>query len=235
MSVRIGITCGWRESEQKHLLHEEYVRAVASEGAVPVLLPSVAPELAEYYYNMVDGVLFSGGDDIDPSYFGEEPVAALGEITPKRDGFELKLAQLCLQGKNPVFGICRGIQLLNVALGGTLHQDIGHLSGLMHNQKAPRTHTVHQVDVAAGSRLHKILGATSIRVNSYHHQALNQPAKPLVVTAHSRDGLIEAVEADQEDVFCLAVQWHPECTYPVDAFSRKLFAAFVEEVKKKVI
>ncbi|MDX9871323.1 MAG: gamma-glutamyl-gamma-aminobutyrate hydrolase family protein [Clostridia bacterium] len=229
MRCRIGITCGWRESEQRHLLHEEYVRAIAGSGGIPVLLPAAPPELAESYYQIVDGLLFSGGDDIDPGYFGEEPVAALGEITPKRDAFELRLAELAWRGKKPVLGICRGIQLLNVALGGTLHQDIGHLTVLMHNQKAPRTHAVHQVDVAAGSCLGKILGTKTLRVNSYHHQAVNQIAQGLQVTAHSKDGLVEALEAEGE-AFFLGVQWHPECTYLVDAASRKLFAAFVEEV-----
>jgi putative glutamine amidotransferase len=230
MDCLVGITCGWRESELKHLLHEEYVRAIYEAGGIPVLIPTLEPFLVEKYYNLYDGLIFSGGDDLDPYYFGEEPQRGLGEITPRRDSFELALAKLALEREKPVLGICRGIQLLNIAAEGSVHQDLKGQSDLQHSQKAPRWYPTHHIEVEEESRLYQILGTNTLRVNSFHHQAISIVGNRLRAVAWSRDGLVEAVEIRDTSKFIIGVQWHPECSHSKDEFSLKLFKFFVEEV-----
>lgn len=227
MACLIGISCGWRESEARHLLRDEYVRALEAAGAVPVLLPSVNPALTKEYYTLLHGFIFSGGGDVDALYFGEEPHIGMGEITPVRDRFELALATLALQGRKPVLAICRGVQVLNIAAGGTIHQDLHGITNLKHNQLAPRWHPTHQVDLEPKSRLSQLLGATSLRVNSFHHQGIKQVGKGLWAVGRSRDGLVEALESTDPDRFLLGVQWHPECSWERDEQSFSLFKALV--------
>ncbi|PKM90229.1 MAG: peptidase C26 [Firmicutes bacterium HGW-Firmicutes-12] len=232
MVCLVGITCGWRESEAKHLLHEEYVRAVYIAGGIPVLIPTMEPSLVENYYQLFDGLIFSGGDDIDPHYFGEEPLRGLGETTPLRDSFELALAKLALEGNKPVLGICRGIQVLNIAAEGSVHQDLNDKSNQQHRQKAPRWYPTHHIKVDGDSRLYRILGTNTLRVNSFHHQAINFVGSKLRAVSWSRDGLVEAVEIRDTSRFFIGVQWHPECSHSKDEFSIRLFNSFIEEVSK---
>jgi len=230
----IGITCSWRESESKHYLDNDYTGAISEAGGVPVLIPTTDSILAEYYYNTLDGFVFSGGGDVDPIYFGEEPLVRLGEITPRRDSFELALARIALAGNKPVLGICRGLQLINIAAGGSVHQDIGSITCQQHWQKAPSWYAAHEVKIAEGSRLIQSLGDNSLRVNSYHHQAINIVGKNLQAVAWSKDGMIEAIETTDPSRFLIGVQWHPECAYNKDDFSRKLFNTFVQEARQVV-
>jgi putative glutamine amidotransferase len=196
MPCRIGITCGWEEAKNWHKLHDEYINAIVNAGGVPFLLPShESPDLVVEYYNLLDGFLFSGGSDVDPRYFGEEPQAGLGEITPGRDTFELALAKLVLAGDKPALGICRGIQLLNIAAGGDIYQDIKGVTGLMHDQKAPRWYPTHTVQVLEESSLFQLAQKESFEVNSFHHQSVRRLGRGFKAVAWSKDGLIEAIES----------------------------------------
>lgn len=234
MACLVGITCSWKEPEQKHLLHQDYISAISAADIVPVMIPSYGSVPAEYYYEVLDGFVFSGGGDIDPLYFGEEPLCGLGEVTPHRDSFELALAKLALQGKKPVLGICRGLQLLNIAAGGSVHQDIRAYTAQKHYQQAPSWYGTHTVDIADPSCLKKYLSTNTLRVNSFHHQAINAVGQNLQAVAWSKDGLIEAVETTECAKYAIGVQWHPECAYNTDDFSKKLFASFAEAVRHSV-
>jgi putative glutamine amidotransferase len=231
MACYIGITCGWEEKKNWHKLHDEYVCAVNAVGGVPFLLPSLdSPELVAVYYNQLDGFIFTGGSDLDPHYFGEEPQENLGEITPQRDAFEMALVRLVLAGNKPALGVCRGLQLLNVAAGGTLYQDLKGVSDLMHNQQAPRWYPVHTVQVEQDSRLFRLAGQESFLVNSFHHQAIRQLGQGFRAVAWSKDGLIEAMESTG-DKKIMAVQWHPECNWSSDRISLSLFKNLVESAR----
>jgi len=226
----IGITCSWEIDRAAYLSPRDYTDAVRAAGGRPVLLPHTTLESgeAESVLSRIDGLLLSGGTDLDPATFGEEPRFPLKAIDPVRDGFELALSRTALTTGLPVFGICRGIQVLNLAAGGTVYQDLsGQVPGaLRHEQDAPRWHPTHTVSIEKGTKLHAILEEALCRVNSFHHQAVRDAAPGFAVSATASDGVVEAIEATDAP-FVLGVQWHPENTYRTLASSRRLFAAFV--------
>lgn len=194
-----------------------------------MLLPFVANAAeAAALLERMDGLLLSGGGDVDPRHFGEDPHPRLGTIEPERDTSEMLLARAALDRQLPVLAICRGEQVLAVSVGGTLWQDISSQvpQAIKHAQQAPRWYPTHAVQVAPGSRLAGILGAGAVRVNSYHHQAVKALPPGWQVTATAPDGLIEAFEAEQG--FALAVQWHPENFAPQGGEFDALFRAHVE-------
>jgi putative glutamine amidotransferase len=212
MKPVIGITLGDGDRPGFHSMRADYARSVERAGAVPVVLPTLAPTHAEALLERVDGLLLSGGVDVDPSLYGRPRHPKLGRVDRERDLFELALTRLALQRDLPILAICRGQQLLNVATGGTLIQDIpSELSGAVtHDAPGRRTERSHAVEVSAGSRLAEILGAGPLSVNSFHHQAIDDLGAGLVVTGRSpADGVIEAVEVKDRS-FVVAVQWHPE-------------------------
>ncbi|KJS88878.1 MAG: hypothetical protein JM58_00195 [Peptococcaceae bacterium BICA1-8] len=223
MGPIIGITAGFNNSEERHFLRDYYVQAIESLGGIPVILPSVDIRLVEKMYNLVDGLVFSGGSDIDPGFFGESPQRGINEITPIRDKFELYLAKKALVGTKPVLGICRGIQLLNVAAGGNINQDIDGITRQEHDQKAPKWAPFHEVEILGGSLLSKIIGKNKIKVNSFHHQSVKDLGLGLQKVAWSEDGLIEAIESSNPERVIIGVQWHPECSWNRDEASRSLF------------
>ena len=177
----------------------DYVEGVVGAGGAPVVLPPAGDErAAEAVVESLDGLLLSGGSDLDPRYYGEEPVPELGPTIPERDAFEMALVGLALRRGMPVFGICRGMQVLNVALGGTLYQDLpSQWDGdvLKHRQATPKWQPTHEVEVRDGSYIAEVMGRDVVKVNSYHHQGIKDLAEGLVVTGRSADGVIEAVEA----------------------------------------
>ena len=223
MSRIIGITCGWREEEARHLLHDEFIRAVCGVGGIPFLIPAGDPEFAPKYYERVDALIFSGGADPDPLFYGEESNCGIGEITPKRDSFELALAELVLKGDKPVLAICRGLQVINIAAGGTLYQDLKGITTQEHRQQAPRWYPTHRVRINQNSRLYGLLGKESLRVNSFHHQGVHKIGSGLLVAAASDDGLIEAVEASDTEKYLYGIQWHPECFWEKDERAHLIF------------
>jgi len=233
MKPVIGITAGFNHRRKKHLLSDYYVQAVENSGGIPVILPSVDIEVVDRLYEMVDGLIFSGGCDVDPHLFGETPQKGIGEITPKRDQFELCLAQKALKGTKPVLGICRGIQVLNIAAGGSLYQDISGVTVQEHDQKAPEWFPFHEVEILENSLLFKIIGRKKIKVNSFHHQAVKNLGQGLKKVGWTNDGIIEAVESISEGKTILGVQWHPECNWDRAKDSKALFEFLVNSAREK--
>jgi putative glutamine amidotransferase len=232
----IGITCdldlgNGKESRAPgraaHVLYDDYVQAVLASGGLPVLLPTVKPnESRATYVQHLDGLLLPGSPtDVDPACYGEEPHPRLGPINPRRTEFEIALVRLALRRDLPVFGICGGLQVLNVALGGSLYQDIPSqlVKAYKHSGLPERAHSI---DIVPGTRLGAILSSQEMRVNSLHHQAVKLPGQDMLVSASARDGVIEAVEIPGRP-FVIGVQWHPERLFAEDEASQRLFSAFV--------
>lgn len=211
-------------------VNEAYSRAVQSAGGLPLLIPNhVTDAELQAIFARVDGVLLTGGGDVNPMHFNGRPHQRIGEVDDDRDRVELGLARLAVEHGKPFLGICRGCQVINVALGGTLYTDIGdQLPGALRHDwypEIPRDTLAHSVRLKEGSRLRTILGAEDTGVNSLHHQGLEQVAPVLQPVAWAPDGLVEAVELDGHP-FGLAVQWHPEWLQ-AHAPMRALFAAFI--------
>ncbi len=226
----IGVTLGDGDEPGVHAVRQDYVRSVEQSGAVPVVLPPVSPEDVPALLDRLDGILLSGGVDVDPALYGQEPHPRLGRVNRRRDDFEIALVREALRRDVPILGICRGHQLLNVATGGTLVQDIASLveRHAEHDAKGPRWRRAHRVDVTAPSRLREILGEDALSVNSIHHQAVDRVGDGLVVSARCpEDGVVEGLERPASR-FVVAVQWHPESFWNrADSFQR-LFDAHAE-------
>lgn len=208
----VGITLGDGGRRGALALREEYAHSVEQAGAVPVLLAPVDAAHAPALLQRLDGLLLSGGGDLDPALYGRAAHARLGRVDPSRDLFELALAREALARDLPLLAICRGQQVLNVATGGTLLQDIpSELGGAGgHDAPGPRWQRSHDVVLEPHSRLRTILGRDTVAVNSFHHQAIERLGDGLQVAGRCpADGVIEAVEAASRR-FVLAVQWHPE-------------------------
>lgn len=207
---------------------QDYFRAVQQAGGIPVLLPFVTTEAeAAEVLARFDGLLISGGDDVDPLCYGELPHPKLGKVNPERDASELAYAKVALERDLPTLGICRGHQILAVAFGGTLWQDIpAQVDGaLKHDQNGPKYHPTHPIRIQAGSRLHALLGEERL-INTRHHQAVKAMPAGWTVSALSPDGIIEAMERPDRR-FALSVQWHPESFCGRPYHFEPLFAAFV--------
>ncbi|MDN5345464.1 MAG: putative glutamine amidotransferase [Clostridia bacterium] len=228
---RIGITCDLEAGRERAFVRSAYLQAIVAAGGLPVLLPPVKPELAAGYLPLVDGLLLTGGGDIEPSFFNARPVANLVKVLPERDAFDLALTRAALAGGRPILAICRGIQVLNVAAGGDLYQDIkAEVPGaLEHSQTGPRAETSHGIEVISGTRLAAVLGPGA-RVNSLHHQAVRRVGQGLKISAVAPDGVIEALEAEGR-VAVMGVQWHPEDLRLVDRRQGNLFQYFVEQAR----
>lgn len=236
----IGITT-WRTTSEAgypwHAVAEAYVQALAQAGALPVLVPLGLPdEVLTPLLARLDGVLFSGGGDIDPQIYGGANRPEVDEVDADRDRVEFRLLADLVENGRPFLGICRGFQVVNVGLGGALYADIAaeHARAEKHDfyPDWPRDHLAHSVEVRSESRLGRIVGSPLLRVNSLHHQGVSRLAEGLLATAYSPDGLIEGLELPGHP-FGLAVQWHPECLTdqtPMQA----LFRAFVEAASQKV-
>lgn len=229
----VGITysdTAFRDQEMRLRTYvtRKYFQAVQRAGADVLLLPPTDHRDAlNRYLALVDGLLLPGGEDIDPRHMGEEPSPRLGLVNPLRDAFELEMARLAFAARKPTLGICRGVQVMAVALGGKLHQDVTSLpQAIQHTQLAPRWSTSHRVRVEAGSRLAEWLGGTEVFTNSFHHQVVAEVPAGLRMVATAGDGLIEAIESADDRVF-VGVQWHPEETSQSDDPSRLLFQNFV--------
>jgi putative glutamine amidotransferase len=212
-----------------------YIGAVQRAGGVPVLLPpQLVGEARDALWGRLDGLLLTGGGDVDPARYGQPPHATVCEVSAARDDLELDLTRRALAEDVPLLAICRGIQVLNVALGGTLVQDIASAIGslIRHSQKDQRHVPTHAVKVEAGSRLADMLGCAALEVNSLHHQSIDRPGTGLRVVAHAPDGVAEGAEVPAHP-FAIAVQWHPEELVGHDAGARHLFDALVNAARRR--
>jgi len=231
----IGITTAHRQRRHPPpvtlaAIPATYVQAVAQAGGVPILIPlGIGEEGLKALVDRLDGLLLPGGEDVEPGLYGEPPHPRLGKVDPERDRLEIAVTRLALDVRLPILALCRGHQVLNVALGGSLYQDIPSQwpEAIVHqapNRRGPGAS--HLITVDAGSRLAQIIGPGPMMVNSFHHQAIKELAPGLVATAWAPDGLIEAVEMPDHP-FCLGVQWHPEEMVRDHPPMRALFRAFV--------
>jgi putative glutamine amidotransferase len=208
-----------------------YLRAIEATGGLPVVIPPLEPELIDPLLDQLAGLCLSGGPDLHPEAYGEEPDEHLGPTEPDLDRFELAIASAADQRRMPILAICRGTQALNVVRGGTLVQHLpalrpeGDPEGVTHRQRAPGSEPSHPVEVDPGSRLAATIGAGETGVNSFHHQAIDRLGRDLVASAWAEDGTIEAVE-DRSRAFLIGVQWHAELLIarPIE---QSLFRAFV--------
>ena len=215
-------------------VNRAYTDAIVASGMIPLVVPPVPASMASAILDAVAGLVLTGGEDVDPAYFGAERHPATGPANDDRDRCELALAREAAARRLPTLAICRGVQVLNVALGGSLIQDLPseHTGSVEHDAKGSRHDRVHAVDVSSGSRLGQILGARSIATNSFHHQAVDRLAAGLCTVATSSDGVVEAVECTDRAWWMVGVQWHPEeLTATPEEWDRRLFAAFAEAVR----
>ncbi len=211
-----------------------YAEAVVQCGGLPLFTTNLAPELADDFVESVDGLLLSGGEDVSPHFFGQTPQQSLGIVDEARDLFELALYKAAKRKGVPVLGICRGIQLVNVAEGGTLHQHLPALPDtVQHGQRNIDGTLFHEVRLEPGSLLEQSYGATTIRTNSYHHQAIDALGDGLRATGWAQDGIVEAAEGTGR-TFVLAVQWHPEMSFARYDEQIAPFRVFMDAVKGKV-
>jgi putative glutamine amidotransferase len=235
----IGITTSVTVDKipERAYVNGAYIRAVQSAGGVPLLLtPHFTPEVQAALWQRLDGLILTGGGDIEPSRFGESRHPAVDDVSPARDELELGLTHRALSDDVPLFAICRGIQVLNVALGGTLVQDIPSEwpNALPHSQKAPRHEATHPVKVMGeGTQLGRVLGSLELDVNSMHHQAIKQLGEGLREVAWAPDGIVEGVEMPGDARFIVGVQWHPEELVAHDQAARNLFAAVVDAARRR--
>ncbi len=221
------------------VMNQRYIFATTAVGGVPWMIPLLDEdeETLRTIYDRLDGILIPGGVDMDPATFGEPRHPMLGAVDPARDRAELQLTRWAVEDRKPVLGLCRGIQVINVALGGTLYQDIAtQVPAAIKHDYYPtagfeRDHLAHEVSVASGTRLSTVMERHRFLVNSMHHQGIKTLAPELVPSARAPDGLIEAVEAGS-DHFMVGVQWHPEVFEMTDPGTRDLFQEFIGASQK---
>jgi len=234
----IGITTSLTvdKSPERAYVNIAYIRAVQDAGGIPVLLPPhLTAEARSTLWERLNGLVLTGGGDLEPSRFDQPRHPKTDEVAPARDELELGLTRRALDEDVPLFAICRGIQVLNVALGGTLIQDLPseRPSAIAHSQREPRHEATHAVKVMGeGTRLGRVLGSLEVQVNSMHHQAIDRLGFGLREVAWAPDGVIEGIEMPGDDHFVLGVQWHPEELVGHDQAARNLFTALVEAARQ---
>lgn len=227
----IGITPKYNHEDGSILIKECYCSAVLRSGGTPMILPHSSEEGAlDAYLDICDGIILSGGPDIDAKNYREDNYIFNGRICPIRDSAEIYLAKTATFRDKPILGICRGMQVLNVALGGTLYQDIHEQIRdkivLKHAQDSTYWHPIHEIHIQEDTKIHKSFGTTRIGVNSSHHQAVKDVARDLVVTATTSDGIIEAVEHKSKK-YIIGVQWHPELMWQKNEVYLGVFKDFL--------
>lgn len=230
-SIESGCFLGYKRAA----VGQRYVDAIHAAGGIPLILPIVeGKESIAQQLEVIDGLLFSGGDDISPLFYNDEPQQGLGPTCPERDRYEIHLFQMARHTNKPILGICRGLQLMNVAMGGTLYQDIPSTipSPLIHQQQTKADEATHAVNLISETKLHRIMDGNALETNSFHHQAIKGLATGLVPNAYSSDGLIEGIEGKEES-YLLGVQWHPEYMFSKDPKMLKLFQTFVDAAQTR--
>ncbi|MBR6800259.1 MAG: gamma-glutamyl-gamma-aminobutyrate hydrolase family protein [Eubacteriaceae bacterium] len=216
------------------MMYPRYTTAVEFAGGIPIILPLTDKyEDIKELVTVLDGIILTGGEDVNPSYYGEEKESFCGKIVPELDAMEDVLFKESLKQNKPVFGICRGCQFINASLGGTLYQDLPtqRPSDLTHQLPSSDIRFSHKITAEEGSLLHSILGTTSFDVNSFHHQGIKDLAPGLVPIGYADDGLIEAVYMPSKN-FVFGVQWHPEFHFDHDPISQQLFKGFLDACRE---
>ncbi len=234
----IGITTRSELETRRFYIGRDYSEAIVRLGGMPVMIPLV--DDADYIANLVaglDGILLPGSDtDPDPEYYGEDPHPKLKKVVPEKDRTDLLILAEAEKRNLPVFGICFGLQILNVSRGGSLIQDIGSQvdSAIKHDQGRPLERASHAIKVEGSGVVSTAAeNAASLRVNSHHHQAVGRVGNDLTAVAWANDGVIEAVEDSRPDRWVVGVQWHPELSWRTDSFSRSLFEQFISACTEK--
>jgi putative glutamine amidotransferase len=212
-----------------------YVTALENAGLIPLIVPPLSSaDAAEAVLDSVAGLVLTGGEDVDPARYGEKRHEKVRSVNAARDATETALIEEAQARGTPVLAICRGIQILNVALGGTLVQDISSEceTNIAHDDEGARNSRSHEVSVEPGSLIAKAIGTEHLTVNSFHHQSVKRVADGMRVTARSPDGIIEGIESTDEDWWVMAVQWHPEeMTDSAEPWDRGLFKAFARKLQ----
>ena len=232
MKIKIGIViCGLENNKQ--YVTDAYIQAIKSAGGLPIILPLVKSKaFIREYVDLCDGFLFCGGGDITPLLFGQEPTNGIGKTDITLDLFQIRLMRQVLEAQKPVLAICRGMQVLNVACGGTIYQDLNEVDFdvINHMQTSlSRKDISHKVSFASKSHIHRILGPFAY-TNSFHHQAVNRIGRDLIVTGTTGDDIVEAIEMPSHS-FVLGVQWHPESMIDSATNMKQLFFALVRYAK----
>jgi len=228
----IGITTAFDFEKGISSVKEDYYEAIIRCSAVPILIPVTDEKgIWQEYLEMCDGLVLSGGPDIDATYFGMCNMPYANEISPIRDSMEIFIAQQAIAMDKPILGICRGIQVLNIAAGGSIFQDIysenyAEKKLLKHSQQAPRWFQIHNINIQGKTCLQDIFERDSLKVNSFHHQAVSEVAPGFMINAYAEDGIIEAICMDNKK-FVMGVQWHPENLWRKDINHLKLFERLV--------
>ena len=232
--VAVSATSDTASGPHRVRLNNAYVTALESAGIVPVVVPPLSNnDAVRSILSRVDGLLLTGGEDVEPSIYGQPRSSKCGSSNEARDHTEIALVRTAKEMRLPVLAICRGPQLLNVALGGTLVQDIpSEIPGALgHEAREDRSARVHDVKIDEGSRIAQAVGETDITVNSLHHQSVRDVAPGLKVTAKAPDGIIEGIESASDDWWAIAVQWHPEeMNDSPEPWDRGIFKAFAERL-----
>ena len=235
MIPKIGMVMRRSQNASAFNIGDDYVHALIKQGGLPLAIPHCKPDFAKEFISGLDGLLIPGGGDIVSLLFGEETLQGVGGMSRDLDLFEFEMVKEAVAQKKPVYGICRGIQLINVALGGTIFQDIPSQlnTKLLHSQgggNSDKDVTVHKVAAVKDSWTHKIFGSESFEVNSFHHQSVKDLGKGLKVTGTASDGVIEAIESDDGLVY--GVQWHPERLYAALPMFEGFFKTLVDKARK---
>lgn len=218
-------------------VNKDYVDAVIKNGGLPVILPfNEDKEIIKELVSCIDGLILSGGHDVAPFNYGEEPEQRLGEIFPERDKFDFMLLSEAKKKGIPILGICRGFQIINTYEGGTLYQDLSYIDSVpvyKHSQGHSPELRTHSIEIAENSILHEVFGVKEMKVNSFHHQALKKVAEGYKVSAKAKDGVIEAIEAENYP-FLVGVQWHPEMLVKMYEDMNKLFTVLVNKAEERM-
>lgn len=230
MKPIVGVTAEIKEGGG-YFMPSIYPDAVTQAGGIPLVIPLIPGEDIDALCEQIDALFVTGGEDIDPSYYDQDPHVHLGKIAPRLDAMEHALVQKMLELDKPYIGVCRGLHMLNVATGGSLYQSIHSQreeAVMQHKQQAERTHRSHPVKVDKDSRMFEMLKEEEFRVNSFHHQACHEVHEPLKVVARAKDGIIEGVESTEHS-FVFGFQWHPEeFAKAGDEPSKRVFKAYID-------
>lgn len=215
-------------------VNRDYVDAVINNGGIPLIIPfSQNKEIIKKQVEMIDGLILSGGHDVYPFNYGQEPKQKIGKVFPERDEYDFELLQNAKEREIPILGICRGLQIMNVFEGGSLYQDLSYIEHevLKHDQNDKPELKIHAVILDKNSKLYDIFKIDKFLINSFHHQAINELGKNLKIVAKANDGVIEAIESINYP-FYIGVQWHPEMLEKSDKLMKDLFSEFIKSAKK---